>query len=76
MLKETDFIIPNKLLIVCVHSHAKLSECVKKFKGKDLTIISMPCCVPDDLDIEPEISYNDWGICSEKRRINVYKIKG
>ena len=63
----------KKVLVVCVHSHAKLTACVEKLKGKEITIISMPCCVPDDLKIEPDISYDDWGIHSEKRRINIYK---
>ena len=69
------FIKTKKVLIVCVHSHAKLTDCIKQLKEKDVIIISMPCCVPDDLDVEPDISYNDWGIHSEKRTINIYKTK-
>ena len=65
----------QKVLVVCVHSHAKLSACVAQLKEKEITVISMPCCVPDDLNIVPEISYDDWGIHSPKRTINIYKIK-
>ncbi len=67
--------IKNKdLLIVCVHSHASLSDCLKVLKtnGKR-TIISMPCCKKDDLNIEPTITYDDISINSEKRTVNIYK---
>lgn len=66
----------KKIIIVAVHSHASLKKTVKnikqQFKGT-IDIISIPCCVSDDLDRQPDVSYLDWGIHSEKRRINIYK---
>ena len=65
--------IVGKLLIVCVHSHAKLSECVKKRPSSPKTIINLPCCVKPDLNIKPDISYEDYAIHSEKRIVEIYK---
>lgn len=62
------------LIIVCVHSHAKLSHCLAKLQTRGIrSVISIPCCVPDDLSIAPSISYQDYGIHSDKRTVNIYK---
>lgn len=66
----------HPLIVLCVHSHAKLSETVqaiKKVYTQKFALISMPCCVEDDLPYrQPDITYEDWGIHSEKRIINIY----
>ena len=71
----------NNILVVAVHSHASLKLTVETLKAeihglstnKKLNIISLPCCVPDDLGIKPDRSYVDMGIHSEKRVINIYR---
>lgn len=63
----------GKVIIVCVHSHAKLSECCKKFPDREKYIVNIPCCYPSDLNIKPDIEYTDWGIHSEKRQVEIYK---
>lgn len=71
----------DKLIIVAVHSHAPLDKVIKRIEKttniKEFVIISMPCCYEDNIEhldtITKIISYNDWGIHSEKRRINIYK---
>lgn len=63
----------NGLIISC-HSHAKLSTVIKSCKFKNTVLISMPCCVPDDLPSSLLNSYNeDWGVHSPQRRINTYE---
>ena len=77
-IKAEEFKIPfvKKILIVAVHSHASLQKVVENIKYQTFStidIISIPCCVSDDLGRQPDISYLDWGIHSEKRRVNIYK---
>ena len=71
----------NKLIIVAIHSHAPLDKLIKRIEEttdiKEFAIISIPCCYEDNIEhldtINKIASYNDWGIHSEKRRINIYK---
>ncbi len=65
----------NCILIFC-HSHASIKQSILTLKSlyKHFYIISMPCCVPDDLPILPFKNYEDYGVFSPKRRINLYKI--
>lgn len=75
----------DKLIIIAVHSHAPLDKLIKRIEiktgYKEFVIISNPCCYEDNIEhldtITKIASYNDWGIHSEKRRINIYKyVKG
>jgi len=60
-------------IIVCVHSHAKLSDCLNAVKDyKTVHLINIPCCFKSDLKFEPDISYTDIGIQSEKQRVEIY----
>jgi hypothetical protein len=55
-------------VIVAVHSHARLPEAVAKVQANRLCIVAMPCCVPQSLDVEPDIRYRDsavWSPCNE-----------
>ena len=63
----------KKILFICIHSHAKLSDCIKQVKGAKACLVNIPCCIPSDLSSLPDISYEDWGIHSEKRKIEIYK---
>lgn len=63
----------NNVLIVCVHSHAKLSDCFHAFPWSKKYIVNMPCCVPPDIDRQPDVCYTDWAVHSEKRNIEIYK---
>lgn len=58
----------DKVVIVAVHSHAKLKNAVAQVNAKELCVMAMPCCVPQQLDIEPDIRYRDgsvWSPCNE-----------
>ena len=73
-IQDCDYSGKNGLIISC-HSHAKLSIVLKHCKYENTVLISMPCCVPDDLDKSLLHSYNeDWGVHSPQRRINIYHI--
>lgn len=62
------------VIIVCVHSHAKLTDCLKSIKANERYIITIPCCVPSDLTADPIESYIDNDIDSEKRKVEIYKL--
>lgn len=62
-------------LIIHVHSHASLRESVKNITGgKARYLINIPCCRKPDLGSDPIITYDDPGILSEKRRVEIYDI--
>jgi len=65
----------SKVLVVCVHSHALLSNVLGAICMDDFTIVNIPCCVPSDLTEEPNIIYQDWGITSPERTVEIYKFK-
>jgi hypothetical protein len=59
------------VIIIGVHSHAKLSECLNSITAKTRHVISLPCCVADDLN-NPDIAYRDDQCFSPENRINIY----
>jgi len=61
------------VIIAAVHSHAKLSESVKKAKGKHVFVVSMSCCVPDDLKWPLIRGYVDAGVWSPENNVRVYE---
>lgn len=65
-----------KLVLIYPHSHASISRTLKKFRFKEAIIVSLECCVPSDLNIEPDVVYQDYGIWSPHRKIKIWKFKG
>jgi hypothetical protein len=65
-------------VIVCVHSHANMSEFKFRFFNNEpqpIWIVSIPCCVPQDIDgAAPIIEYDDWGIQSEQRHVKIWRV--
>lgn len=62
-------------LLVCVHSHAPISDCLnmlKYYSYNTLHLINIPCCYKSDIDLKPNVSYTDYGIQSEKQMVEVY----
>lgn len=62
----------ERALIVCVHSHAKLSECLNHIKADRRDLISIPCCTKNDV-FDPDVTYNDQNIWSEKNLVEVWR---
>eukprot|EP00933_Yihiella_yeosuensis_P057081 TRINITY_DN56631_c0_g1_i1.p1 TRINITY_DN56631_c0_g1~~TRINITY_DN56631_c0_g1_i1.p1 ORF type:complete len:376 (+),score=70.79 TRINITY_DN56631_c0_g1_i1:53-1180(+) len=71
----------EKLLIVCVHAHVGLQECLDVVEAKTaLGIVVMPCCnFYSRLQlfspaVKPLAEYHDSGVVSPHRLIRVYSI--
>lgn len=62
-------------IIVCVHSHAKLSESINSVRHyKNKYLINIPCCVQPDIYNKPFIEYEDEGIHSPHNKVQIYKV--
>ena len=63
----------KQAIVVCVHSHAQVSSCLKMLKGfTSVHFVNIPCCFDSDIDKKPDISYIDMGIQSQKQRVDVF----
>lgn len=64
----------TRCIVVAVHSHASLRASVQAAKAlaERVSVVSIPCCVPDDIG-PPTTSYEDTGITSRQRRVNVWE---
>lgn len=70
---ENMIIIEDKVIIVCVHSHAKTSNCLKHVNGRQRSLVSIPCCFKPDIDQKPDVTYIDHGILSPKNEVMIWK---
>lgn len=59
------------VVVAACHSHAPLSQVVKIIHADRLDVVSLPCCVPDDIGI-PSRSWLDRGCWSPENRVNIY----
>merc|ERR1711879_982073 len=70
----------RKLLLVCVHAHVGLAECLAVSKWTDaLGIVAIPCCnfysrlqLPREHGRSAVAEYSDHGIVSPHRHVRVY----
>lgn len=61
------------VVIVAVHSHAPLDVAVKMVRTTGpIAVVAIPCCVPQRLQLEPDLMYDDMGIDSPMRRVLVW----
>lgn len=61
-------------VVAAVHSHAQLADAVRIMRpasGK-VTVVAMPCCVPQWLPEQPNAEYQDLGIWSAERTVRVW----
>lgn len=65
------------VVIVAVHSHARLHEAVKVAvtnPGTQVAVVAIPCCVPQVLHgMPPDVEYEDPDIMSPERRVLVWR---
>ena len=81
MIEETAPIKARKLLVVCVHAHVGLQQCLDVMSWESaLGIVIMPCCnfyaalkLPEG--DEPVVEFDDRGVVSPHRLIRVYRRK-
>lgn len=69
-----DHTFQGPTIVVAVHSHASL-EAVQRVCGK-CPIVAIPCCVPQTIEVEPDIQYEDMGILSPERSVRVWYARG
>lgn len=67
----------NKILIVCVHSHANLDSTMrivnKALPNVENSVISIQCCIPQIIkDNKPNFEYRDWSILSPENLVKVW----
>jgi len=66
----------KRVVIVAVHSHAKLDDAVTAVSNaKELKVVAIPCCVPQEIHsglFKLIAEYEDWRIVSPKRTIKVW----
>ncbi len=72
-IEDCDDMHVDIAIIVCVHSHSRLEECVKKIHARERHVIAMPCCVPQVLNREPDEKYHDSGILSPHDLIKIWR---
>jgi len=64
----------EKVLIVCVHSHAPLDRILEHIRGKVRSLIAIPCCVSYEYDRSPCKEYFDAGIWSPMNLVKYWKV--
>jgi len=62
----------DQVLVVLVHSHAKMSSVIENIKAKVKHIISIPCCVPHDIKNMTYLGYQDTNIWSPKNTVKIW----
>lgn len=73
-IEDVSLEFDHKVILVLVHAHCRLQECLKSIKAQSYDIVAMPCCVPLFLDgIEPDIQYEDPNIWSPENTIKIWK---
>lgn len=67
----------SNVVIVAVHSHAKLEDAVSIVNRegvRSVGVVAIGCCVDQTLgDRQPNVVYDDWGIWSPKRTVKIWK---
>jgi len=60
-------------VIVLPHSHAKIQDCLDSIKAPKRSIITMDCCVKNNLDTKPDVVYNDLDVWSPMNEIKIWR---
>lgn len=82
MVQETDNAVYDHLVLLCVHSHARMigttsiSKIMARYNNVKTTIVSLPCCPKfrpqKDFGRSPDVQYDDDCVFSDCRRVEVY----
>lgn len=70
---EDMYIMARRVVVVAVHSHARLPESIAAVRADQIAVIAMPCCVPLELDAPPDIEYQDPNIMSKMNTIKIWR---
>jgi hypothetical protein len=62
----------DRVILVAVHSHARLPESVASIAAREIAVVAIPCCVPQRLSVEPDVEYEDKAIISPCRTVRIW----
>jgi len=62
----------SQIVIVLVHSHAKMVDTLRALPHPRRHVVSIPCCVPHEIDGQPYVGYEDQSIWSPKNSVKVW----
>lgn len=60
-------------LIVMPHSHAPIDTCLQKIRAGKRALITLDCCVRQDIGREPDVEYVDEHVWSPKNTVRVWR---
>lgn len=60
------------VVIVCVHSHAKMKDILAHIHGKSRHLLTIPCCEQHTIPNKVYFGYTDDNIWSEKREVKIW----
>jgi len=63
----------DHVIIVCVHSHATISACLKHIHAPCRSVVAMECCIPLDIPGIPYTGFVDTDVWSPKNTIKVWE---
>lgn len=63
----------REVVIACPHSHARLKDCKHLLNYGYGHVVTMPCCVPQELPERVFCDYYDWSCLSGERRILIWR---
>lgn len=66
----------GQAVIVAVHSHASLMQSWEHLSDVRTGMVSIPCCLPDDVPWDPDVTYQDAGIWSPHNWVHVWTLGG
>jgi len=65
---------PGKVVVVAVHSHAKLESFLCNIRNEHIAVVAIPCCVPQVIvGQEPDIIYRDEAIWSPHNEVKIWR---
>jgi hypothetical protein len=65
--------IAKRAIVVAVHSHADLRAALRTIEADEVSVVTMPCCVPQVLSRPPDVEYEDYGCLSPQRTVMVWR---
>lgn len=73
MIEECEFVSTGTIVVLAVHSHAKLASAVSVMRAPRVVVVSIPCCVKQTLNTPPDVEFADDGIWSPERTVRVWR---
>jgi hypothetical protein len=62
----------RRIVLVAVHSHVRLAECLPSLDAEHIAIVAIPCCVPLELPAPPNREYEDTAMLTPCRTVKIW----